>query len=141
MQRLIKFNLKISAELLVFCAILSFTQSIIAQQNHLECGSDAPNQEWEDKFQELISTYTSSIQNKSVQQSYTIPVIFHIIHGGEAKGTYPNLEQEQINSQITILNQDFNSNSYNIGKYPINAFKTEQPTNLCRPPTWTNLGE
>jgi PKD repeat protein len=37
----------------------------------------------------------------------TIPVIFHIIHYGEAVGTDRNISQAQVNSQITVMNEDF----------------------------------
>lgn len=37
----------------------------------------------------------------------TIPVVVHIIHSGEAIGTAPNITDTQVQSQITILNEDF----------------------------------
>ena len=37
----------------------------------------------------------------------TIPVIVHVIHNGEAVGSGTNISQAQINSQITVLNQDY----------------------------------
>lgn len=37
----------------------------------------------------------------------TIPVVVHVIHGGEAIGTAPNITDLQVQSQITVLNQDF----------------------------------
>jgi gliding motility-associated-like protein len=37
----------------------------------------------------------------------TIPVVFHIIHDGEPVGVERNISQAQINSQITVLNEDF----------------------------------
>lgn len=37
----------------------------------------------------------------------TIPVVVHIIHNGDAIGVNENITDEQILSQITVLNQDF----------------------------------
>ncbi|MBX7241173.1 MAG: PKD domain-containing protein [Bacteroidia bacterium] len=37
----------------------------------------------------------------------TIPTIVHVIHNGEAVGSGTNISQAQINSQITVLNQDY----------------------------------
>lgn len=37
----------------------------------------------------------------------TIPVVVHVIHNGEAIGTAPNITDAQVESQITVLNQDF----------------------------------
>ncbi len=37
----------------------------------------------------------------------TIPVVVHVIHSGQAIGTAPNITDAQVQSQITILNQDF----------------------------------
>ena len=47
----------------------------------------------------------------------TIPVVVHVIHNGGAVGTAENISNEQIQSQITVLNQDYrrqeNTNGYN----------------------------
>lgn len=37
----------------------------------------------------------------------TIPTIVHVIHNGEAVGSGTNISQAQVNSQITVLNQDY----------------------------------
>ncbi len=39
--------------------------------------------------------------------NYTIPVVFHIIHNGEAVGTSPNLDAINIQEQMLQLNKDF----------------------------------
>ncbi|MBS1637933.1 MAG: T9SS type A sorting domain-containing protein [Bacteroidetes bacterium] len=44
---------------------------------------------------------------KTTTTLYTIPVIFHIIHSGQSVGSGYNISQAQINSQLTILNQDY----------------------------------
>jgi hypothetical protein len=40
-------------------------------------------------------------------QVVTIPVVVHVIHNGVPVGTNENITEEQILSQITVLNQDF----------------------------------
>ena len=37
----------------------------------------------------------------------TIPVVVHVIYNGQAVGTAPNISDLQVQSQITVLNQDF----------------------------------
>lgn len=37
----------------------------------------------------------------------TIPVVVHVIHSGQPIGTAPNIVDAQVQSQITVLNQDF----------------------------------
>ncbi|MFZ1807873.1 MAG: M43 family zinc metalloprotease, partial [Cyclobacteriaceae bacterium] len=39
--------------------------------------------------------------------TYVIPVVFHVIHNGEAIGTGTNILDEQLISQINVLNKDF----------------------------------
>ncbi len=39
--------------------------------------------------------------------TYTIPVVFHIIHNGEAIGTGTNISDAQVLSQVSVLNKDF----------------------------------
>ncbi|WP_053073338.1 M43 family zinc metalloprotease [Chryseobacterium sp. FH2] len=36
-----------------------------------------------------------------------IPVVVHVIHGGQAYGAAPNIVDEQVISQITVMNQDY----------------------------------
>lgn len=36
-----------------------------------------------------------------------IPVVVHVIHNGDAKGSNENIADEQVLSQITVLNQDY----------------------------------
>ncbi len=40
--------------------------------------------------------------------TYKIPVVVHIIHNGEQIGVGPNITDEQVLSQLRVLNEDFN---------------------------------
>ena len=44
---------------------------------------------------------------QTTNQVVTIPVVFHVIHNGSAIGSEENISDEQILSQITVLNQDY----------------------------------
>ncbi len=87
------------------------------------CATEAPGQEWEQQFQKLVTELKANQQYSKVQsQVFTIPVIIHVVHGGQAVGTYPNLAQGQLVSQIQALNDDFGGIGYNRGNYPATAF-------------------
>ena len=66
------------------------------------------------QFEDAIKKYRDSqsiLQKKNspgVKSKYKIPLIFHIIHTGEEIGKKTNLSSEQIYSQISVLNIDFN---------------------------------
>ncbi len=86
------------------------------------CGSPVPDLAWEAQLQALISQNKVSQSGQKQQSLYTIPVIIHVIHGGQAVGTYPNLSNGQLVSQIQTLNNDYGGIGYNSGIYPLNAF-------------------
>ena len=110
-------------KLLTTISLWLFGMTIHAQQESQSCGTALPNDIWEKAFQELILDYKKhQISQKQSSTSYTIPIIFHVIHSGQPIGTFPNISQGQINSQITVLNQDFSGNGYNSFNYPSNAF-------------------
>ena len=47
-------------------------------------------------------------QNKLLKATVvTIPVVVHVVHNGDALGTYENISDAQVMSQIEVLNQDF----------------------------------
>lgn len=50
----------------------------------------------------------SNMANKSQNGDVvTIPVVVHVIHSGQAYGVAPNITDAQVESQITVMNQDF----------------------------------
>lgn len=62
-------------------------------------------------FERIISQKVAEIQaarlSGAARINYVIPVVFHIIHDGEAEGTGSNLSAAQVNQQIDQLNRDF----------------------------------
>jgi hypothetical protein len=44
---------------------------------------------------------------RTAAATYTLPVVVHIIHNGEAVGTGTNISQAQVQSQLDVLNEDY----------------------------------
>jgi len=44
---------------------------------------------------------------RTAATTYTLPVVVHIIHNGEAVGTGTNISQAQVQSQLDVLNEDY----------------------------------
>jgi hypothetical protein len=101
--------------MLTFLSNFSFGQTVINRT----CGTEIPTTEWDNWFNKKVKEFKSNLENgKSQIVNYTIPVVIHVIHGGQTVGTFPNLSQLQINSQITVLNDDFAGNGYNSQNTP-----------------------
>lgn len=65
---------------------------------------EAQFEKWiSDKAIQLKSTSTGRTQ----AGTYVIPVVVHVIHNGEAIGTGTNISDAQIQSQIDVLNKDY----------------------------------
>lgn len=73
-----------------------------------EEGKLSSNEEFEKIISKAIAKEKQDMANgKAAATVYTIPVVVHIYHKGEAIGTGTNLSVAAIESQITVLNQDF----------------------------------
>lgn len=86
------------------CATVEYLQQK-QQQNILH--------ESELQFEKQLAAKTlqrkKDLTNKRTQSGpYRIPVVVHVIHWGEPVGTGRNISDEQILSQIDVLNKDFN---------------------------------
>lgn len=71
-----------------------------------------PNRANEAQFESWIETKiaerkTAKAGQKSGNAVVTIPVVVHIIHNGDALGSGENIKDEQVYSQIEVLNQDY----------------------------------
>ncbi len=56
---------------------------------------------------EQLKVRRTSLQSRTETGTLTVPVVVHIIHNGEPIGTGINLSNEQILSQIQVINEDF----------------------------------
>lgn len=112
---------KYSIFLFVFLILINIGAS---QEINYSCGSEVLSPHWEQEFQGYIESFKKSKNDgsKDIKNTYVIPVIFHIIHSGQANGVFPNMESEQIYSQIEVLNQDFNGVGLGVNSYPATAF-------------------
>lgn len=100
---------------------LSFLALIVtvasAQENLIRCYTVEAEQERRNLYPiESTQDFENWISAKIAQQNtrpssgraiLTIPIVFHIIHNGDALGSNENITQAQVNSQLTVLNEDF----------------------------------
>jgi len=93
----------------------------IAPSGHIRCVSNEyeeylrlqnPNLESRDQFENWMSQKIK--EQKSLNETFSesggviyIPVVVHVIHNGDAYGVNENITDEQVQSQITVMNQDF----------------------------------
>lgn len=62
----------------------------------------------EGQFEAWLNPLIRNSMNKSQNGDViTIPVVVHVIHSGQAYGSAPNITDAQVESQITVMNQDF----------------------------------
>jgi PKD repeat protein len=98
---------------ILLVTLLSFV-GIAAAQDGFKCGFLEANeylfkedptakQRFERLIQEANNQANNTSQLKTAAVTYTIPVVFHILHLGGSE----NISDAQINSAITILNRDF----------------------------------
>lgn len=73
--------------------------------------------EWENNFQQKIQQFTSqsNAQNRMLM-NFTLPVVVHIIYWNTTDVN--NISQAQVNSQITVLNNDFAGTGTNVSSCP-----------------------
>jgi hypothetical protein len=105
------------SSLFILCAIVvSMAQS--ATRNIHRCSTAAPSAEWDEWFNQKVEEYKAEqITAKSKSTTYVVPVVIHVIHGGQNVGTYPNLSDAQVLSQFQILTDDFQGVGYNTNQY------------------------
>ncbi|WP_066434569.1 hypothetical protein [Chryseobacterium sp. CCH4-E10] len=82
------------------CASTEYEQML--QKNDPERMSDAQFEAW-------LSPLIENAKNNKSQNGgiITIPVVVHVIHSGQALGIAPNITDNQVKSQITVMNNDF----------------------------------
>lgn len=65
-------------------------------------------EEFEAWIAPIIAQYRAMQQTGSQSGGIiTIPVVVHVIHSGQPVGTAPNITDAQVQSQITVMNNDF----------------------------------
>ncbi|GAA5100416.1 hypothetical protein GCM10023210_38930 [Chryseobacterium ginsengisoli] len=72
------------------------------QKNNPKRMTDAQFEAW------LAPLIADAKNNKSQNGGIiTIPVVVHVIHSGQALGSAPNITDNQVKSQITVMNNDY----------------------------------
>jgi len=81
------------------------------------CATEDVNAQIQAELTRLIPGYNSArstnqglpyhLRPGATNVTYTLPVIVHIIHNGEAVGTRSNIHPLQVQSQLTVLNEDY----------------------------------
>jgi hypothetical protein len=96
------------------------------------CGTDNILQKQFEANPELAATVFNQLQqlasnpqqpSRATQEVVYVPVVFHIIHNGDAIGTGENISEAQVLSQIDALNRDFNLLDPDTANVP-SAFKS-----------------
>jgi len=59
-------------------------------------------------YQKFLDFRRSKMNARVSEKEYIIPIIVHVMHLGEPIGEGTNISAEQIQSQIDVLNEDFN---------------------------------
>ncbi len=123
---------KITFKILLAYLLLSNTLVLAQEKNNLNtsqktnnknlirCASDEYNAEllknnpkmmgskaYEDLIKHQIEINKTSINKAQGAVVYTIPVVVHVLHNGEAVGVGPNISKAQVLSQIQVLNDDY----------------------------------
>ena len=97
---------KLKSNEVVKCATVEY-ENLLQKRN-----ANRPSKE---RFENWIA---SKIEAQKAQRTaqrpnevVTIPVVVHVIHNGDAIGSNENITDDQILSQLTVLNQDFSRES------------------------------
>ncbi len=107
------FFLMISSAYAQNCNYDEMTRKLIEEQPEMA----KEIQRFEEKRALLSNTESSQRMGK------IIPVVVHVIHGGEAIGSGSNLSVQRITSQIQILNEDFQRTNTDANQTP-SAFQS-----------------
>jgi hypothetical protein len=86
------------------CGVVAYQQMLQEKNPRME--TQESFEIWMEK--QLRTRGTQLMQVNKTNSTYTIPVVVHIIHNGEAIGTGTNISDAQIQSQIDVMNKDYN---------------------------------
>lgn len=127
--------------IIILCLLVLFLLNLQAQTDESKkqlirkCASSIVNPSYEEAFQQMLQKHERFASSKSSATVYNIPVIFHIIHAGEAPGTGSNISQAQITSQLSILNAAFRKTNSDLATYVTQpsflSFAADVEINFC----------
>lgn len=93
----------------------------ISPSGHIRCATDEyekflrekdpkrkTTEQFEAEIAPIVERYRNPLENTSQSGGIIyIPVVVHVIHNGDAYGVNENITDEQVESQITVMNQDY----------------------------------
>jgi hypothetical protein len=116
-----KKNTKLKSFLYVLILISSYISNAQKKQKEtdiIRCHSteyeemlqkNDPQRLNKEQFEAWLSPIVARYKNSKSESGgiISIPVVVHVIHNGETVGTAPNITDSQVQSQITVMNNDF----------------------------------
>jgi hypothetical protein len=89
--------------------LLLLVNFLFAQTQQKLSGTPPAPQQWDNWFNAEVEKFKElKDANKTNFAGYTIPVIFHVLHSGQAVGTAPNIAANRISDQVNELNKVYN---------------------------------
>jgi PKD repeat protein len=85
------------------------------------------------EIEQQVQSWIAKNGNRRGGNVITIPIVFHVVHNGQAIGTGPNISDAQVLSQIDVLNEDFrrlNADSINTPA-PFQAVASDCEIEFC----------
>ena len=122
----------ISSVCIALCSNMLFAQQQIPSTQPAGvpwCASKAPGSSWDEAFNKEVENYKANMRTTATTSvtNYVVPVIVHVIHSGQAEGTWPNISQAQVNSQIVVLNNDYAGNGAGVTQYNAISYNGHGP--------------
>lgn len=103
-------GLSSSSQLIATKSTKSFIRCYTVERIN-EINKSKPNIETDAQFENWMGQKIKDRKQSALQRplsgNFTIPVVFHIIHNGEAAGTSANLAASYVQQQLLQLNKDF----------------------------------
>ncbi len=93
---------------LLLCKFVFLIPVVFSQEKRCDTFMDSLSLSFQQEISQMIVEKNKDINRfRTEEDVLVIPVIFHIVHQGEAVGQGLNLSTAQVYNQIAVLNQDF----------------------------------
>ncbi|RZM19655.1 MAG: zinc metalloprotease, partial [Pedobacter sp.] len=81
----------------------------VSTENERKLQAKYPERMTDAEFEAWLAPLVEKSRESKSQNGgiITIPVVVHVIHAGQAYGTAPNITDTQVQSQITVMNNDY----------------------------------
>jgi hypothetical protein len=87
-----------------WCGTMQRTNQLIAQ----DIAYAQQFEDFKNHLRDIADAYAAPNREAQANPVIYIPVVFHIVHNGDAIGTGENISDEQVISQLPALDRDFN---------------------------------